>query len=463
MVATFPSPMPSQKAEKRILVAIWVYFGLLIFEGALRKWVLPQLSAPLLVVRDPVVLYMYWQAWQAGVFPRNRWITIIFGLSIAFTLGGLLVPLLTSEGLGGGIPISRSLLIIAYGIRTNFLHLPLIFLMARVLSFQDVIKIGRWILIAGIPIALLMILQFGLPSNHILNVGAGGEEAVQIQAALGRIRPPGPFTFISGPIGYMPLMTAFLLYGLLTPGSFSPMLLISSSLGLGAATVVSISRSLLGSVLIVFFIGLLTTYFNRPQLVKQISKIIVILSIVSFAIILFDTLLSGEESFLDQGLATFQARVTTAGRSEGGFEGFVARFLSGFDPFARIDGSLPLFGFGVGLGTNTGAALVTGQRTFLLGAEGEWDRIVVESGPILGLSFILLRVSLAVWLGMLSFSQIKMGNILSWLLFTTCAINLSIGQFGPPTSLGFAIFSSGLCLSACQGWLKMQYKNSPNT
>ena len=36
----------------------WLYFLLLIFEGALRKWIVPQLSAPLLLVRDPVALWI---------------------------------------------------------------------------------------------------------------------------------------------------------------------------------------------------------------------------------------------------------------------------------------------------------------------------------------------------------------------------------------------------------------------
>jgi deoxyadenosine/deoxycytidine kinase len=39
-----------------------LYFGLLLVEGALRKWLLPQLSDPLLVIRDPVVLLIYLQA-----------------------------------------------------------------------------------------------------------------------------------------------------------------------------------------------------------------------------------------------------------------------------------------------------------------------------------------------------------------------------------------------------------------
>jgi hypothetical protein len=41
---------------KRLRQLLWLYFWLLIFEGALRKWLLPGLSTPLLLVRDPVAL-----------------------------------------------------------------------------------------------------------------------------------------------------------------------------------------------------------------------------------------------------------------------------------------------------------------------------------------------------------------------------------------------------------------------
>ena len=37
---------------------IWLYFLLLIFEGALRKWLLPGLATPLLVVRDPIAMFL---------------------------------------------------------------------------------------------------------------------------------------------------------------------------------------------------------------------------------------------------------------------------------------------------------------------------------------------------------------------------------------------------------------------
>jgi hypothetical protein len=38
--------------HRSLVLLIWLYFWLLIWEGSLRKWIFPSLSAPLLVVRD---------------------------------------------------------------------------------------------------------------------------------------------------------------------------------------------------------------------------------------------------------------------------------------------------------------------------------------------------------------------------------------------------------------------------
>jgi hypothetical protein len=51
--------------EKRLIGLrrmIWRYFVMLIGEGALWKWIVPSLGAPLLVSRDPLVLLIYLQA-----------------------------------------------------------------------------------------------------------------------------------------------------------------------------------------------------------------------------------------------------------------------------------------------------------------------------------------------------------------------------------------------------------------
>ena len=61
---------PEQEAAKhqKVVLLIWLYFWLLIFEGALRKWIFPSFSAPLLIVRDPIVILIYLVAIAEGIF-----------------------------------------------------------------------------------------------------------------------------------------------------------------------------------------------------------------------------------------------------------------------------------------------------------------------------------------------------------------------------------------------------------
>src|SRR5213075_902612 len=61
---------------------IYLYLFLLIIEGALRKWIVPQFSNPLLLVRDPVVLAIYLLAWRAHIFPRNAFISSLATIGI---------------------------------------------------------------------------------------------------------------------------------------------------------------------------------------------------------------------------------------------------------------------------------------------------------------------------------------------------------------------------------------------
>ena len=110
----------------------------LLFEGALRKWFLPGLSNGLLIVRDPIVLYIYYLALQQGINPiQNKYIKFLLNLTI---ISGVLSVIV------GGHPLT-----IVYGLRTNFLHFPLIFVMARVLTKEDVISFGKAFLIPLTP------------------------------------------------------------------------------------------------------------------------------------------------------------------------------------------------------------------------------------------------------------------------------------------------------------------------
>jgi hypothetical protein len=100
------------------------------------------------------------------------------------------------------------------------------------------------------------------------------------------------------------------------------------------------------------------------------------------------------------------------------------------------------------MGTNVGAGLATGTLQFLL-AEGEWARVILESGPVLGLAFIALRVGIAIYLLRRALRALReRGDVLPCLLFAACVIDLTTGQWGQATVSGFAMLGAGACLAS---------------
>src|SRR5437899_10248563 len=162
-----PIPVADYSATlQNIRRLIYLYLFLLIIEGALRKWIVPQFSNPLLLVRDPVVLAIYFLAWRAHIFPRNGfilWLAII----------GVLSWIVSIFVLDPYVPMSRILFVTAYGFRSNFLHLPLIFIFASVFDVDDVKKICWWILFGIIPMCMLMALQFHYAPDSFINLTVG--------------------------------------------------------------------------------------------------------------------------------------------------------------------------------------------------------------------------------------------------------------------------------------------------
>src|SRR5438876_7497903 len=194
-------------------------------------------SNPLLLVRDPVVLVIYLLAWRAHIFPRNAFISSLATIGILSWIVSIFV-------LDPYVPMSRILLVTAYGFRSNFLHLPLIFIFASVFDADDVRRIGWWILLGMIPMSLLMALQFHSAPESFINRTVGLGEGEQITAGGGKIRPPGTFSFISGPIHYVTGSTAFVLYGGLQKSTYPSWLLFGGGCSVLLAIDVSGSRSL---------------------------------------------------------------------------------------------------------------------------------------------------------------------------------------------------------------------------
>jgi len=253
-----PAPVADYSATlQNIRRLVYLYIFLLIIEGALRKWIVSQFSNPLLLVRDPIVLAIYFLAWRARVFSRNAFIS-------SLAIIGILSWIVSIFVLDPYVPMSRILLVTAYGFRSNFLHLPLIFIFASVFDADDVRKIGWWILLGMIPMSLLMALQFHSTPDSFINRTVGLGESEQITAGGGKIRPPGTFSFISGPIHYVTGAAAFVLYGGLRRATYRSWLLLGAGCSVFLAIVVSGSRSLVVSVLLVV-LSLAIVLLIRPE------------------------------------------------------------------------------------------------------------------------------------------------------------------------------------------------------
>jgi hypothetical protein len=422
---------------KAVRVLIWIYLVLLVFEGALRKWVLPSLSDPLLVVRDPVVLAIYFFAIRAHVFPRNGFVALMGIIGVLSIIVSILL-------LYSYIPIKSVLLVTLYGFRCDFLHLPLMFVMASALDLEDVKKIGYWTLLIMIPLAVLMVLQFRASPDSFINKTVGLGEGQQLATAGGKIRPPATFSFISGPIFYVSVATAFVIYGGLSVGVYKGWLLLASSAALLVSVLVSGSRACVLAVGLVVM-AILVILLIRPSAVNKIVGTVLALVIIAF----FFGLIASRFPVFREGFDVLSERFTTSAEiaETSVVGGLIERVVQEFtEPFEYIT-KIPLSGYGLGLGTAGGARFLVGQGGMLL-SENEWLRIIAESGPLLGLGFIILRIALTGKLLMVSLRALKAGQVLSILLFATVFLGMLNGQLGQPTTLGFTVVLAGLCLAA---------------
>ncbi|HVU23819.1 MAG TPA: hypothetical protein VHE13_06810 [Opitutus sp.] len=414
-------PPPDPVAPVRM--GIWLYAWLLVMEGALRKWFLPQYSDLLFVVRDPVVIGIYFLALRAQIFPFRP----------AVALLGVLAVLSLVFALEQDTPY----VIVAFGLRTNYLHLPLVFVMQAALDRDEVKRFGRWFMVLSLPILVLMFYQFNASPHDVLNAGTGGVELGQLRGAMGRIRPPGPFSFISGVVQWFSLTGAFVAHGWLERGAYRRALLLLATGLVALAVPISISRSLLLGILIVlaFVAAMLLRDLRRiPNLIGPL------VGVACLAAATVDTVY----------VQAFVTRWDEAASAGGGdvYTNVVGRFVGLFaEPF-RTAVDAPWLGHGIGMGTVAGARLITGKYQFLL-AESELARIILELGPLLGFAFVAWRAWLTIVLVWRGWRRVvEKHDSLPWLLTGGCFLNVLMAQWGQATSLGFSVFGAGLVLAA---------------
>ena len=410
-----------------IKIAIWLYLLLWIFEGALRKWVIPSLATPLLIIRDPIAIYILLRSLYLNVKFINPYVV----LSSIFTLLSLAITLTFGHG---------NLFVGIYGARIMLLHFPLIFIIGAVLTKDDILKMGYLMLVITILMTFIVYLQFISPQSAFINIGIGGEGSAGFSGAMGYFRPSGTFSFITGLASFYVTSSVFVFYFWLSKEPVSKILLIGSSLALIFALPLTVSRTAVGGVVLVGIFAFIGSAASFKQLVKIIFTV--------FILFLLFTILQKTTTVFNLGTEVFMSRVDTASGQSGGFqESFFSRIFGDFTrPITDLLKS-SLFVGNLGMGTNAGAQILSGSNKFLL-AEDELGRIGAEQGLLLGGGIIILRLGLALNLFLKSIRLPKEEKLLPMIFCGTALFSLTQGQWAQPSMLGYSVMVTGLLLAS---------------
>lgn len=414
-------------------IAIWMYFLLWIFEGALRKWVLPGLATPLLIVRDPFAIYIIVRAVYLNVKFTNGYLV----LACIITLLSLIYTITFGHG---------NLFVGIYGARIMLLHFPLIFIIGAVFTKEDILKMGYVLLAINILMTSIVYLQFISPQSAFINIGLGGEGSSGFSGAMGYFRPPGTFSFITGLSSFYIMVSVYVFYFWLSKEPVSKVLLIASTLALIFSLPLTVSRTAVGGVILVglfAFLGSATSFKSLMRIVLTI-----------FTLFILFTILQKTTTIFNLGTEVFMSRVDTASEQSGGFqESFFSRAIDGFvDPIVKLL-KLPLVVGNLGMGTNAGAQMLSGSNGFLI-AEDELGRIGGEQGLILGGGIIALRLGLAFTLFLKSIRLPSEDKLLALVFCGTALFSLTQGQWAQPSMLGYSIMVTGLLLASINKNLK---------
>ena len=163
-------------------------FVIVILEGVLRKWVLPQASDMIYFLKDLVLLGAYARFYM-GSEPKYHCKSTIFTTTlfmvIVWCVSQVFNPSLGSPIVGW------------FGIKAYLFYIPLMWMLPSLFQSQEELYqfLSNYLLLV-IPVSILAIAQFFSPVNSLINVYGGGVLAKAVVD--GNARVTGTFPYISG-------------------------------------------------------------------------------------------------------------------------------------------------------------------------------------------------------------------------------------------------------------------------
>lgn len=429
-------PSLHERYRQRVVSAFVLIYLFILFEGILRKWLLPGLSSVIYFIKDPIVIYIYGCAFRFGFFSRNLLSAYFIGLLVVFffVVGAFLLS--SPEGF----------VIYGYGVRNYLLYFPLIFVAGKTLRRVDVYRFARITLFAAIPICVLVVLQYSSGPEAYVNKGIGDDDFI-FMIADGVVRPYGTFTFTAGHVVYVSACFAFLVAAIFDKALFQAVFARRFLLFGASAVSVAVMCFLTGSRSIYAYAAIVLLAALMVALIKKSQRNLLALFFLVTALVVSLLIFMSSDSY-----QILVERNRSAVASEGSP---VARAFSSLYAFTKVVDDAPLWGHGIGSGTNAASTLLRAGREqgagFLL-AEDEWSRIILEMGLPIGGLFILFRVFVLVWLFLKSYrALVRQGTGVPLLLCGFLAPILFNGVMTMQgTFLAFGVLYACLILAACK-------------
>lgn len=363
---------------RRWQLAVQAALILLVFEGAIRKWLLPGAQDLVYFAKDVLLLGAY-----VGFFRSRRRLAIPAApiLYASLALGAVIGCFQIFN------PRLPNLLVGVLGFKAYFLYVPLLFVVPGV--FPDDAALVRFLkryALIVFPVVTLSIAQFFSPAGSILNTYAQQTtiEAISKFGSSDFVRTTGTFSYISGYTSYL-LVSIILILIILTTTRwrFRGNVVIYAALGMSLLGItMSGSRGPIFLLAVSFPLYWWLAVVSEKQSGRTFVRLLVGLSLLA----------AGLRSAGDQALTAYSQRAA-------GMQDIISRLTLPFVSPVHMLPEAGLLGYGIGATHQAASALVSGIVPYSwignIVPEAESGRVMLELGPV-GFFFVYLsRVALA--------------------------------------------------------------------
>ena len=421
-----------------------VLLFLLIYDGAIRKWLLPGSEQLVFIAKDALLVsaLFLWLVLRGGKAPAtlHPWVRLMFALYAYWVVLRVFSP------------SQPNLLVGLWGLKSHLLYASLLLFVPLAYPKLDDLylmleKIYPWVVL---PVSSLAFVQVLAPADSFLNQQVRDDlSAISHFGSSGLVRVTGTFSYISGMTAFVQ-STALLGMALYLNGARSRLFLVSLGFAFAALPVTG-SRSVVAVVMVGAVVLLFAAQASRAIGLRTVMRVILVLTVLGAV-----SLYTQESTW-----HAFMERVDDSREDE-------HRTITAFTNAFRFMEVAGFAGFGTGT-ANLGAPALSGNVVpfswlpFGADFEEESGRIVIELGIIGWVLSLGMRVGIVLWAGSLVLSgETRSVRAVGVMVFPIMALAVQQGNgvFAAPLTAVYFWFCVALMAMARKEDLQIKAKRT---